>query len=176
MRLSTGVLRLYCFDRTSTSCQKQQKRTSLTQYTSLKSEIMSYKTVNIKDRVDAITGHWQPELLLTVNDSHSLKIAQIKGPFIWHCHPQTDEVFYCVSGGPFRIELSTKAQSPEQAEKLGRDDAVELKVGDIFCVPQGMQHRPVADVETGILMIEKVGTVNTGDQEGDERTVYVDEK
>ena len=103
-----------------------------------------------------------------------MKIATIKGDFIWHSHPDTDEVFYCVSGGPFRIELSTQAQSAEEAEKIGRDDVVELAVGDVFCVPRGTQHRPVADVETGILMIEKVGTVNTGDREGDERTVYVD--
>lgn len=137
---------------------------------------MGYKALNVNDRVNAITEHWHPESLLTINQSHSIKIATIKGPFIWHCHPETEEVFYCVSGGPFRIELSTNAASPEEAEKVGKDDAVELKVGDMFCVPQGMQHRPVADVETGILMIEKVGTVNTGDREGDERTVYVDEK
>lgn len=135
---------------------------------------MDHKAINLHKRVNAITSHWQPELLLTLNDSHSMKIATIKGDFIWHCHPDTDEVFYCVSGGPFRIELSTQAQSPEEAEKLGRDNAVEMKVGDVFCVPKGMQHRPVADVETGILMIEKVGTANTGDRDGDERTVYVD--
>lgn len=135
---------------------------------------MAHKAINIQNRVDAITSHWHPELLFTINDSHSMKIATIKGDFIWHCHPDTDEVFYCVSGGPFKIELSKQAQSPEEAEKLGRDDAVELNVGDVFCVPKGMQHRPVADVETGILMIEKTGTVNTGDRDGHERTVYVD--
>ena len=105
-----------------------------------------------------------------------MKLATIKGDFIWHSHPDTDEVFYCVSGGPFRIELCTNASSPDEAEKLGSDDVVELKLGDLFCVPKGMQHRPVADVETGIMIIEKVGTVNTGDREGDGRTVYVDEK
>lgn len=103
-----------------------------------------------------------------------MKVATIKGDFIWHCHPDTDEVFYCVTGGPFRIELSKQAHSSEEAEKLGRDDAVELSVGDVFCVPKGMQHRPVADVETGILMIERTGTVNTGDRDGHRRTVYVD--
>lgn len=74
-----------------------------------------------------------------------------------------------------KIELSTKANNPDEAEKLGANDVVGLRVGDIFCVPKGVQHRPVADSETGILMVEKVGTVNTGDQEGDKRTVYVDE-
>ena len=52
---------------------------------------------------------------------------------------------------------------------------MELRVGDIFSVPQGVQHRPVADVETGILIIEKIGTVNTGDQQGHEKTVIVNE-
>lgn len=72
-----------------------------------------------------------------------------------------------------KLEISTKATSPEHAEELGADEIVELKVGDVFKVPQGVQHRPVADVETGILMIEKVGTVNTGDREGHERTVVL---
>ena len=104
-----------------------------------------------------------------------MKIATIKGDFVWHSHPETDEVFYCVSGGPFRIELASSASSPEEAEKSGKDDEVELKVGDVFCVPRGMQHRPVADVEAGILMIEKVGTVNTGERTESGRTVHVEE-
>lgn len=134
-----------------------------------------HEAINLNSRVDAITSHWHPELLLTVNDTHSMKVATIKGDFIWHSHPDTDEVFYCISGGPFRIELSTSASSPEEAEKLGMDDSVEMKVGDVFCVPRAVQHRPLADVETGIMIIEKIGTANTGDREGHERTVYVDE-
>ena len=137
---------------------------------------MGHKAINLKSKVDAITSYWSPELVLTLNDSHSMKVATIKGEFIWHCHPETDEVFYCVSGGPFRIELSTDASSPEEAEKLGRNDAVQMTVGDVFCVPKGMQHRPVADVETGILMIEKVGTVNTGDRVGDANNSFTDHK
>ena len=73
------------------------------------------------------------------------------------------------------IHLSTQARSPAEAEQNGADHVVELRVGDVFCVPRNMQHKPVADVESGILMIEKVGTVNTGDREGDVRTVHVDE-
>lgn len=95
-----------------------------------------------------------------------MKIAKIKGDFIWHSHPDADEVFYCVSGGPFRLEFSTKARNPAEAEKFGRDESVKLHVGDLWCVPKGMQHRPMADVETGIMIVEKVGTVNTGDREG----------
>jgi mannose-6-phosphate isomerase-like protein (cupin superfamily) len=126
--------------------------------------------INLTQRVDKITEHWQPEHLMTVDASHTLKIAKISGKFIWHSHPETDEAFYCVSGGPMRLEISTKATSPEHAEQLGVDHTVELNVGDMFKVPRGVQHRPVADVETGILMIERVGTVNTGDREGHEMT------
>jgi mannose-6-phosphate isomerase-like protein (cupin superfamily) len=128
------------------------------------------ETTNLTQRVDQIKSHWQPEHLMTVDSSHTLKVAKIQGSFIWHCHPDTDEVFYCVSGGPMKLELSTKATSPEHAEELGVDQTVELRVGDIFKVPRGVQHRPVAEIETGIMMIEKVGTVNTGDREGHKMT------
>ena len=134
-----------------------------------------HKAVNLNSRVDAITSPWQPELFLKMNDTHSLKVAKFKGDFIWHSHDNTDEAFYCVSGGPFRIELSTSASSPEEAERLGADEVVELKVGDVFCVPLGMQHRPVADVEAGVLMIEKVGTINTGERKDTDRRVHVEE-
>lgn len=137
---------------------------------------MVHEAISLTDKVNTLAGLWQPLQLLNINKSHSMKVAKIRGDFIWHSHPNTDEVFYCVSGGPFTIELNTQAASPEEAEKLGSDEAVRLNVGDVFCVPQGMQHRPIADVETGILMIEKLGTVNTGDREGDERTVYVSER
>jgi mannose-6-phosphate isomerase-like protein (cupin superfamily) len=110
---------------------------------------------------------------MTIDSSHCLKIAKIQGSFIWHSHPDTDEVFYCVSGGPVRLEICTKATSPEQAEQLGVEHMVELKMGDMFKVPRGVQHRPIADAETGILMIERVGTVNTGDREGHELTALL---
>ena len=58
-----------------------------------------------------------------------------------------------------KLELSTEAKSPEEADKLGVNDVVELHVGDLFCVPKGVQHRPVANTETGIMVVEKVGTV-----------------
>lgn len=124
---------------------------------------MATRPINLFDKVASIQTHWTPEHILTLDSSHSIKIATIKGEFIWHSHPDSDEVFYCISGGPFRIDLDG-------------GKAVELKVGDVFMVPKGLQHRPVAEVETGILLIEKVGTVNTGDRIGHERTVHVQEQ
>lgn len=140
---------------------------------------MGAKAINLATRVAATDGQWNPSHVLTLDNSHSLKVAKIQGEFIWHSHPETDELFYCVSGGPMTLELCTKASSPAEAERLGKDDEVELQVGDVYCVRKGVQHRPVAERETGILMVEKVGTVNTGDaaegEEGKGRTRVVDE-
>ncbi|KAM0720080.1 hypothetical protein Q7P37_004216 [Cladosporium fusiforme] len=136
--------------------------------------MQTIQPTNLQTRLDAIDAHWQPSHIATLNSSHSIKIAKIQGPFIWHSHPDTDEVFHVLSGGPMRLELCTKASSPQEAEGEGGDRVVELRVGDVFVVPRGVQHRPVAEKETGILMIEKVGTVNTGDREGHERTAQLE--
>ncbi|KAK1048597.1 hypothetical protein LTR33_014879, partial [Friedmanniomyces endolithicus] len=114
-----------------------------------------HTAINLRERTANVQGFWNPEHLLTLDQSHSLKIANIKGGFIWHSHPNTDEMFYCVSGGPLRMELCTTAKTPEDAEKTGADEVVVLNLGDVFSVPMEMQHRPVAENETGILMIEK---------------------
>lgn len=133
---------------------------------------MLSERTNLISTLGDMTKYWSPEHVLTMNESHSLKVAKLQGEFIWHAHPDTDELFLCLSGGPFRLEI---ADAPSGSEKDGFR-AVEMKVGDVFNVPKGVRHRPVAPVETGVLLIEKVGTVNTGDEEGKtERTVYVDE-
>lgn len=131
--------------------------------------------VNITEQATGLEKFWSPEHITTINESHSLKVAKVKGEFIWHSHPDTDEVFQCLSGGPLLLQLCTTAKTPQEAEELGADKTMELSIGGVFCVPKGMQHRPLAPNETGILLIEKVGTVNTGDREGNDRTVYVDE-
>ena len=130
---------------------------------------------HVNDTSAKITTPWTPEHVLTINGSHSIKLATLRGEFIWHSHPDTDEVFYCLSGGPFRIEMCTFATDAEDAAMTGCDETVELKPGDMFLVKRGLQHRPIADVETRVMLIEKVGTVNTGDREGDGMTSYVDE-
>lgn len=134
----------------------------------------THPVINLAREVAGLTGHWQPRHITTINDSHSFKVARIYGTFIWHAHPETDELFYCVSGGPMTLEL---ADAFSNDETVGKTTRYELRVGDMVNVPRGRRHRPIAHVETGILMIEKVGTVNTGDMEGTEeaqgKTVYV---
>lgn len=133
--------------------------------------------INLARQQSQITKHWTPEHLLTANGSHSFKLATIKGEFIWHAHPDTDEVFYCVSGGPLLIDMATNSTTKHESDGY---ETVELNPGDLFNVPQGWRHRPHTEQETGILMIEKVGTTNTGDeantQAGKGRTVHVDEQ
>lgn len=117
---------------------------------------------NLPNRLAKFTKPWTPQHVLSFNDSHSIKLATFEGEFIWHSHPDTDEVFYCVSGGPFYIDIAT---AEPESEKQGYSTA-ELKVGDILCIPRMVRHRPRAPVLTGVTLIEKVGTINTGDEAG----------
>lgn len=140
------------------------------------SQVSHSSPVNLAKTQKAIGDLWSPQHVLTINESHSFKLATIKGEFIWHSHPNTDEVFYCVSGGPLVIEIATNPDSKHEQDGYER---VELKVGDLFNVPKAYRHRPVAENETGIMMVEMVGTVNTGDEQnsdaGQRLTKLVDE-
>jgi len=111
-----------------------------------------------------ITEVYSPRLVATVNKEYDIKVAKIKGPFIWHAHPNTDEFFYVLNGA-LTIQI----------ENEGEFEDVYLGKGDLFVVPRGVRHRPMAEEEAEIMMIEKCGTVNTGDQvESDWMKVPVD--
>ncbi len=108
---------------------------------------MSYEPINIKEKLTKFSEHWSPKIIAQMNDYH-FKIAKIHGEFDWHDHPETDEVFIILKG---------------QLKILLHDGSVTLKEGDMFVVPKGMQHRPVAEQECHIMLVEPAGTVNTGD-------------
>ena len=114
--------------------------------------------VSIPDALSAFSEQWQPHRLTTVND-HDVKIARIQGEFVWHSHPDTDELFLVVSG-VLTIQL--------------RDRDVVVGPNELFVVPAGVEHCPKAEIETVIVMVEKVGTTNTGDA-GGERTAELRE-
>ena len=86
----------------------------------------------------------------TLND-YEVKLAKLKGEFVWHTHEDTDELFLVISG---RLTLQL------------RDGDVVLGPGELFVVPRGVEHCPVADEETAILLLEPAGTLNTGDAGG----------
>ncbi|MFI2754120.1 cupin domain-containing protein [Cellulomonas sp. P22] len=106
---------------------------------------------NVQAALDAVSGHWQPHRLTSVND-YDVKVVKVQGEFVWHTHPDTDELFLVVSG-TLTIQL--------------RDRDVVLGPNDVFVVPKGVEHCPRADAEVHALLFEHQGTVNTGDAGGD---------
>jgi len=114
---------------------------------------MTRDIANVERALADISERWQPHRLASVND-YDVKIVKLLGEFIWHAHPETDELFFVLSGN-LTIQL--------------RDGDVELGPNDIFVVPRGVEHCPKADGEVSAMLIEPKGTVNTGDV-GGERT------
>ena len=107
--------------------------------------------VNITKKFSLITEQWDPKVIAQLNDYH-LKIAKIEGEFVWHSHPETDELFLVVDG-ELNIHL--------------RDGLLHLKPGELCVIPKGVEHKPTAVGECHILMVEPAGTLNTGDAGGE---------
>ena len=103
--------------------------------------------VSLAEKLATFSEHYRPRTVGTFN-GHDLMVVKLKGPFVWHTHEDTDD-FFLVLKGRLRIEL--------------RDRTVVLDSGEIFVVPKGVEHRPVADGEVHLLLIEPTGTPNTGD-------------
>jgi mannose-6-phosphate isomerase-like protein (cupin superfamily) len=101
-------------------------------------------------KLDLFDAHWQPKIVGRFNDN-DLRVVKIKGEFVWHKHEDTDD-FFLVLSGHLTIQL--------------RDRDVELDPGEFFVVPRGLEHCPRADEEAAVLLIEPIGTVNTGDAGG----------
>ena len=110
--------------------------------------------INLAEKLDLITETWSPRILAELNGQH-VKIAKLKGEFVWHAHEDEDELFLVVEG-ELRI--------------LFRDGEVLLSPGEICVVPRGVEHKPVAEEEVQILLLEPASTLNTGTA-GGPRTV-----
>ena len=108
---------------------------------------MTDGAINLADKLATFSDIFSPRTLAEYN-GHDIMVAKLKGPYIWHKHDDTDD-FFLVLKGTLRIEL--------------RDRTVTLKPGEVFIVPKGVEHRPVADEEVHILLIEPTGTPNSGD-------------
>lgn len=115
---------------------------------------MMIDVVNLTEKFSLITEQWDPKIIAQLND-YQVKIAKIQGEFVWHSHPETDEVFLVVNG-KLTIYL--------------RDGDLHLEPGEMCVIPSGVEHKPAAEEECQILMVETAGTQNTGDA-GGERTV-----
>ena len=108
---------------------------------------MKPQAVNLADKLSRLSEHWSPKIVAAFN-SHDVMVVKVKGRFVWHSHPDTDD-FFLVLRGRLTIEM--------------RDGSVTLGPGELFVVPRGVQHCPVAEEETELLLIEPAGTPNTGD-------------
>lgn len=103
--------------------------------------------VRLAEKLGRFSQHWSPKIVATFN-GHDVMVVKVKGEFVWHSHPDTDD-FFLVLKGRLTIQL--------------RDGEVHLDPGDLYVVPRGVEHRPVATEETCLLLIEPEGTPNTGD-------------
>jgi mannose-6-phosphate isomerase-like protein (cupin superfamily) len=104
------------------------------------------KAINLADKLSTFSDYWQPRVVGHFN-GHDLMVVKVKGEFVWHKHDETDDFFLVLSG---RINIQL------------RDGTVALGPGEIFVVPKGVEHRPVAEDEAHVLLIEPQGTPNTG--------------
>ena len=111
----------------------------------------NYTTINFEEKFAKFTDHWSPKIIAQMNNYH-FKLVKFQGDFVWHKHVHTDEVFLVIEG-----EMSIEF----------RDGKVELKTGEMFVVPQAVEHKPFAEKECKVLVIEPAGTLNTGDAGGE---------
>lgn len=118
---------------------------------------MTYRAINFEEKLGLFDDRWKPRVIAEMND-YQFKIVKIEGDFVWHDHADTDETFI-VLDGTLRIDF--------------RDGAVTLRKGEMFVVPRGVEHKPFAEGEVRMLLIEPRGTVNTGEA-GGERTAAND--
>jgi mannose-6-phosphate isomerase-like protein (cupin superfamily) len=115
--------------------------------------------VNLAGELASVTEHWSPRVVGRVNDQY-VKVAKLKGEFVWHKHDAEDELFFIVKG---RLVIQYE------------DGAVTLNEGDFHIVPKGVMHNPVAEEECWIALIEPVSTAHTGDVVS-ERTRSIEEQ
>jgi mannose-6-phosphate isomerase-like protein (cupin superfamily) len=107
--------------------------------------------VDLKEKLSLFDEHWSPKIVAELNDAY-VKVVKFQDEFVWHHHDDEDELFLVVSGR-MRMEL--------------RDGDVVLEPGELIVVPKGVEHRPVAEVETHVVLIEPKTTLNTGNVRND---------
>lgn len=113
----------------------------------------TYQSINFADKLGKIHDHWKPRVMAEMND-YQFKIVKILGDFLWHDHPDTDETFI-VLDGVLRIDM--------------RDGHVLVRAGEMFVVPRGVEHKPYAEREVKMMLIEPRGVVNTGNVDSERR-------
>ena len=107
--------------------------------------------INLQQKLSLFSEHWTPKIVEELND-YQIKLVKIQGEFIWHNHDDTDETFIVIEG-EMKIEFE--------------NETLELNEGDMFVVPKGVEHKPWAENECKVMIIEPRGVLNTGNSKGD---------
>jgi mannose-6-phosphate isomerase-like protein (cupin superfamily) len=117
---------------------------------------MNPKPINFHDKLSRFTDHWSPKVVAEMND-YQFKLVKIQGEFVWHSHPETDDVFIVLEG---RMGILLREGGVERR--------VDLGPGEMFVVPRGVEHKPFAESENEckLLLVEPRGVVNTGEAGG----------
>lgn len=108
----------------------------------------------LKDKLSLFTEHWSPKIIAELN-GQQVKVAKLKGEFVWHKHDEEDELFLVLKG-KLKIEL--------------RDRVIDLNEGEFVVIPRGIEHKPVASIEVEVLLFEPKSTLNTGNQKDSDFT------
>ena len=111
---------------------------------------MSGIAINLREKLTKFSEHWSPRVVAEMND-YQFKLAKLQGEFVWHSHADTDEVFIVIDGS-MTLEF--------------RDKTIPLVAGEMYVVPKGVEHRPVAPQECCVMLVEPRGVINTGDAGG----------
>ena len=119
---------------------------------------MSYEPISFARKFELFAEQWQPRTVAEMND-YQFKLVRAQGDFVWHSHADTDETFIVLEGS-VRIDF--------------RDGAVDLGPGEMFVIPKGKEHKPFAEREVKLLLVEPRGVVNTGEGERSTRTAQDD--
>jgi len=111
---------------------------------------MNHQPINFKDKLSLFNEQWSPKVIAEMND-YQFKVVKLQGDFVWHDHKDTDETFIVLEGS-LRINF--------------KDGHVTLSEGEMYVVPKGVEHKPYAENEAKVLLIEPRGVVNTGEETG----------
>jgi len=112
---------------------------------------MKFEAINLNEKLSQFSEYWKPQIIAQMNDYH-FKVVKLQGEFVWHKHDDTDEVFIVIQG-----ELSIAF----------KEGTVLLNTGEMFVVPKGLEHKPIAKNECKVMLVEPAGTINTGDTGGE---------
>jgi mannose-6-phosphate isomerase-like protein (cupin superfamily) len=118
---------------------------------------MEYRSIKLLNKFNLFSEQWQPKVIAEMNE-YQFKVVRLQGDFVWHSHESTDETFIVLEGN-LRIDF--------------RDGAVHIGSGELYVVSKGIEHKPFAEQEVKLMLIEPRGVLNTGEQ-GGERTAQND--